>query len=296
MIVPQGRKRGIQVTFAESGQPFFVAADRTRLKQVLINLLSNAIKYNQSHGTASVACSLSNKLNQPKRVRVSIADTGAGLSPDRLPQLFQPFNRLGQERTEEGGTGIGLVMTKRLVELMGGVIGVESTVGRGSVFWFELNSAVEPQVAIALNDVGGLEQVPAIIGAPKRTLLYVEDNPANMEPIRKLIEGRRPDIRLLCAKDGSEGIRAARLSQPDVILMDINLPGMSGNEALKVLRKDPLTAAIPVMALNANAMPRDVKKGLDAGFFRYLTKPIKVKALMEALEEALEYGVLTPLA
>jgi CheY-like chemotaxis protein len=123
-------------------------------------------------------------------------------------------------------------------------------------------------------------------------LLYVEDNPANMELVEKLIKSRRPGIRLLCARDGNEGIRLARAHQPDVILMDINLPGMNGIEALRILRQDPLTAPIPVLALSANAMPRDIKKGLDEGFFRYLTKPIKVKALLETLDEALEFGVL----
>jgi len=293
MIVPQGRKRQVQVTFPETGIPYFVDADRTRLKQVLINLLSNAIKYNQPHGTVVVDCAMSTSETTPKRVRVSISDTGAGLSPEMLLQLFQPFNRLGQELTEEEGTGIGLAMSKRLVELMGGVIGVDSTVGSGSVFWFELNSAAEQQPLVVDTEDGAvIEQAPVQNGAPRRTLLYVEDNPANMQLIENLIESRRSDIRLLCARDGNEGISLARAKHPDVILMDINLPGMSGIEALKILRQDPVTATIPVVALSANAMPRDIKKGLEAGFFRYLTKPIKVKALLETLEEALEFAVL----
>ena len=142
MIEPQAQKRGITMTFPQSGIPCFVDADRTRLKQVLINLLSNAIKYNQANGTVVVECAAS----APERIRISVRDTGAGLPPDMLPQLFQPFNRLGQERSTEEGTGIGLVMSKRLVELMGGLIGVESTVGSGSVFWFELNATAEPQL------------------------------------------------------------------------------------------------------------------------------------------------------
>jgi CheY-like chemotaxis protein len=206
-----------------------------------------------------------------------------------LMQLFQPFNRLGQERSTEEGTGIGLVMSKRLVELMGGVIGVESSVGAGSVFWFELNSTLEPQLEEETTQPAAIARARAENGAPQRTLLYVEDNPANLKLIEQLI-GRHPDIRLLSARDGHLGIRLARAHCPDVILMDINLPGISGIEALKILREDPETAHIPVVALSANAMPRDIEKGLQAGFFRYLTKPIKVNEFMATLEMALQFA------
>jgi PAS domain S-box-containing protein len=285
MIEPQGQKRGIRMTFPESGVPCFVDADRTRLKQVLINLLSNAIKYNQPNGTVVVDYTRSSA----ERIRVSVRDSGAGLSPDMLAQLFQPFNRLGQERSTEEGTGIGLVMSKRLVELMGGSIGVESTVGLGSVFWFELNSTMEPQLEVGSARPAATAPVPVLNGSPLRTLLYVEDNPANLKLIEQLI-ARRADIRLLSARDGNLGIQLARAHQPEVILMDINLPGISGIEALKILREEPATAHIPVIALSANAMPRDIEKGLQAGFFRYLTKPIKVNEFMDTLEVALEFA------
>jgi PAS domain S-box-containing protein len=284
MIEPQGQKRGVRMTFPPSDLPYFVDADRTRLKQVLINLLSNAIKYNQANGTVVVDCAAST----PGRVRVSVRDSGAGLPPDMLKQLFQPFNRLGRETSAEEGTGIGLVMSKRLVELMGGVIGVESTVGSGSVFWFELNSAT-PQLAVDLAEPKAIVQAQVQNGAPLRTLLYVEDNPANLKLVEQLI-ARRPDMRLLTARDGNVGIQLARAHQPEVILMDINLPGISGIEALKILREDPATAHIPVVALSANAMPRDIERGLRAGFFRYLTKPIKVNEFMDTLGEALEFA------
>jgi CheY-like chemotaxis protein len=288
MIEPQGQKRGIRMTFPQSSIPYFVDADRTRLKQVLINLLSNAIKYNQPNGTVVVDYTLiASERNTPERIRVSVRDTGAGLPPDMLQQLFQPFNRLGQERSTEEGTGIGLVMSKRLVELMGGRIGVESTVGSGSVFWFELNSTSEPQLGIDNSPPVTVAQALVQDDAPLRTLLYVEDNPANLKLIEKLI-ARRSDMRLLSARDGSLGIELARANLPDVILMDINLPGISGIEALKILRADPSTAHIPVVALSANAMPRDVEKGLQAGFYRYLTKPIKIDEFMATLEAALE--------
>jgi signal transduction histidine kinase/ActR/RegA family two-component response regulator len=290
MIEPQGQKRGIKMTFPLLGIPYFVDADRTRLKQVLINLLSNAIKYNQPNGTVVVDCALlAMKGNTAERVRISVRDTGAGLPPDMLMQLFQPFNRLGQERSTEEGTGIGLVMSKRLVEMMGGLIGVESTVGLGSVFWFELNSTAEPKLELDTAQPAAMAPEQIQSGAPLRTLLYVEDNPANLKLIEQLI-ARRHDIRLLSARDGNLGIQLARDHQPDVILMDINLPGISGVEALKILREDAATAHIPVVALSANAMPRDIQKGLQAGFFRYLTKPIRVGEFMDTLEVALEFA------
>jgi len=285
MIEPQGEKRGIKMTFPHSSTPYFVDADRTRLKQVLINLLSNAIKYNQPNGTVVVDCTM----NTPERVRVSVTDSGAGLPSEMLQQLFQPFNRLGQERGTEEGTGIGLVMSKRLVEMMGGIIGVDSTVGLGSVFWFELNSASEPQLETDLTARMEIATEQAPGSAPLRTLLYVEDNPANLKLIEQLM-ARRPDIRLLSARDGNTGIQLARANQPELILMDINLPGISGIEALKILRDDPATAHIPVIALSANAMPRDIEKGLQAGFFRYLTKPIKIHEFMDTLEAALKFA------
>jgi PAS domain S-box-containing protein len=290
MIEPQGQKRGISMTFPGSGIPYFVDADRTRLKQVLINLLSNAIKYNRVDGTVAVEYTLLKpEGGAAARLRVSVRDTGAGLAPDKLQQLFQPFNRLGQERSTEEGTGIGLVMSKRLVELMGGVIGVDSTVGVGSVFWFELNSSAEPHLGGDTTQPAAIAPAPIQRVASLRTLLYVEDNPANLKLVEQLI-ARRPDMRLLSARDGNLGIQLARANQPEVILMDINLPGISGIEALKILREDPATAHIPVIALSANAMPRDIEKGLQAGFFRYLTKPIKVTEFMDTLGVALEFA------
>ncbi|HEY3443749.1 MAG TPA: PAS domain S-box protein [Paludibaculum sp.] len=283
MIEPQGQKRGIKMSFPYFDKPCFVYADRTRLKQVLINLLANAIKYGEANGTVIVDYASST----PERVRVSVRDTGEGLSQDKLMQLFQPFNRLGQERSIEQGTGIGLVMSKRLVELMGGVIGVESTVGVGSIFWFELKATADPQLTADKAHAAMIAPKQAQNGAPLRTLLYVEDNPANLKLVQQLI-ARRPDIRLFSAIDGSRGVELARAHHPDVILMDINLPGISGIEALGILRKDAATARIPVVALSANAMPRDIEKGLRAGFFRYLTKPIKLNVLMATLELALE--------
>jgi CheY-like chemotaxis protein len=273
------------MTFPRFDHPLYVSADQTRLKQIVINLVSNAIKYNKDQGTVVVDCTVS----ALSRVRISVRDTGAGIPAEKLAQLFQPFNRLGQETGSVAGTGIGLVVSKRLAELMEGVLGVESTVGAGSMFWCELNLAEAPDAAVPDGEAPEPGELEASADTPRRTLLYVEDNPANMKLVEELI-ARFPDMRLMTAVNGTLGIERARAAQPQVILMDINLPGISGLKALKILRDEPATAHIPVIALSANAMPRDIAKGLEAGFFRYLTKPIKIKELMETLNEALEFA------
>ena len=282
MVEPQAQKRGIVMSFPRFELPYFVSADRTRVKQVLINLLFNAIKYNRADGAVAVE----HVLIPPHSIRISVRDTGAGLTEEQVAQLFQPFNRLGKEASAEEGTGIGLVVTKRLVELMGGSIGVNSSVGAGSEFWFELGLTAAPLLSIEEAEQAAWERPLAPSGAPQRTVLYVEDNPANLELVEQLI-ARRPELRLLSAADGKTGIEFARAYQPQVILMDINLPGISGLEAMKVLRADPSTAHIPIIALSANAVPHDIEKALQAGFFDYLTKPIKVKLFMDTLDVAL---------
>jgi PAS domain S-box-containing protein len=285
MIDPQAIQRNIRMTFPQFDKPSFVLADRTRVKQVLINLLSNAIKYNKPDGIIDVRTIET----ATGYIRVSIRDTGGGLTPEEVAQLFQAFNRLAQEGGGEEGTGIGLVVAKRLVELMGGVIGVESTVGVGCVFWFELLAVAEPHLLVEGSDAGVLTHLLTSRVDQLHTLLYIEDNPANLKLVEQII-ARHPGIRLLTAVSGNSGIDIARNAQPTVILMDINLPGISGIQALKILREDPVTAHIPVVALSANAMPRDIENGLAAGFFRYLTKPIKLNDFMDALNVALDFA------
>jgi signal transduction histidine kinase/CheY-like chemotaxis protein len=283
MVESLAAGRGVHVSFPSSC-PFNAWADRTRLKQVLLNLLSNAIKYNRDNGAVVVDCAE----QRAGRIRISVRDTGMGLRPEQIELLFQAFNRLGRELGAEEGTGIGLVVTKGLVEMMGGEIGVESQPGVGSVFWIELNTAAAPGHAAA-----PAHHRPALPAAqqeapaqPVATVLCVEDNPLSLELVRQVLD-RRHGVRLLTATDGRMGVEMARAQQPDVILMDNNMPHLSGADAQAVLRDDPATAGIPVIALTANAMPHAVQAGLAAGFYRYLTKPLDVEQLNRALDDAL---------
>jgi CheY-like chemotaxis protein len=282
MMEPLAEQRGIRMNFSRFDNGAFVTVDRTRLKQIIINLISNAIKYNREHGTVTVDCLSAG----PGRFRISVTDTGMGLSSKKVAQLFSPFNRLGQEAGNIAGTGIGLVVCKRLAELMGGAIGVESIEDVGSTFWCDLSAAEEPRMSDHAGELTVIKPQVSLHRQP-RTLLYVEDNPANLLLIEELI-GRFPGLEMMTATDATVGIELARVKQPHVILMDINLPGISGLKALKILRDDPVTAHIPVIALSANAMAREIAKGLEAGFFRYLTKPIKIKEFMETLNAAMD--------
>lgn len=282
MVAPIAATRGVRVLFPDVAGAV-VMADRTRLKQVLLNLLSNAVKYNREEGAVVLTC----EQPAPARLRLSVQDTGHGLRPDQVAGLFQPFNRLGQESGAQEGTGIGLVVTKRLVELMGGEIGVTSSPGVGSVFWIELASTAPRTSAVqerAQEDAAAAPPAPE--ESEPRLMLYVEDNPANLRLVEEIVSFRR-DLRLLAAPDGHLGLQLARAHRPEIILMDLNLPGMSGFEVLRQLRADPATADTPVIALTANAMPRDVERGLAAGFHRYLTKPIDIDKFTEAINSTL---------
>lgn len=281
MVETQASEHGIRISFPRVDVPLFIKADRTRVKQILINLLTNAIKYNRTDGSVEVSCSTS----AAGRVQVCIKDSGFGLTQDQILQLFQPFNRLGQEIGIIEGTGIGLVMAKRLTEMMGGSIGVESVPGEGSSFWVDFNLSDPPMIIDQISVPIVLTEKQAV--ARQYTLLYVEDNPANLMLIEDLM-ARRTDIRLIIAVDGISGVEMALSQLPDVILMDINLPGINGIRVLEILATDPATARIPVVALSANAMRRDIEKGMQAGFYRYLTKPIKVMEFMDTLDEVIQ--------
>jgi CheY-like chemotaxis protein len=285
MVLPQAEALNIAVSFPDDVNLCYVDGDRIRIKQIMINLLSNAIKYNRQNGTVKVSCETTSQ----SRMKISVTDTGPGLAPDLIEQLFQPFNRLGQETSDTEGTGIGLVVTKQLVQLMGGTIGVTSEVGVGCTFWFEL-----PLSKASMTAGIDASEIPPTMSQPthrsnitQRTILYVEDNSANQNLVEQLID-RRSDLKLLIATTGRSGVKIAQEHLPDLIVMDINLPDISGLEALKLLRARAETASIPIIALSANAAPHDIEKGLNAGFLRYVTKPIILNEFMDALDVVLD--------
>jgi PAS domain S-box-containing protein len=267
----------------QAAEQICVSADRTRLKQALLNLLSNAIKYNRPDGSVTVRVMPAG----PGGMRWEVQDTGQGIPPDRQNEIFQSFHRLGADRFEVEGTGIGLVISKNVVEAMGGVIGFISTYGVGSVFWIEMPRAPGDTNHPGRDPAGTTaHSAPAPVIPKRHTLLYVEDNPANVRLMESIVS-RLPDYRLLTAANAEDGLVLARTHLPDLILMDINLPGMSGYEAMKKLRETEETRHIRVLALSAFAMSEDSAKGKAAGFHDYITKPIDIERLSTAIRMAL---------
>lgn len=283
MIGPQLLEKNIALQIAPFDPTLTVIADKTRLKQVIYNFLSNAIKYNKNDGSIDVLCALNNS----GKISISVKDSGIGLSKEKLDQLFQPFNRLGQEKGLNQGTGIGLMISKQLVELMGGTIGVKSTEGIGTEFWIEFDCANALEMSNVIPNTLQSTSQNKLINIYK-TLLYVEDNPANLMLVENIIIERCPNIKMLTASEGKMGIALAQSHRPDVILLDINLPDLSGFEVLQLLKNNPLTANIPVVAISANAMPHDRDRALKAGFCTYLTKPIKINEFLVELSVILK--------
>lgn len=291
LITPLAEKHGIDITLTMNGnaisleqliqQEAVINVDHTRLKQVLINLMSNAVKYNSENGSIIIAC----ENIENSQIRISITDTGAGLTQQEQNQLFQAFNRLNPEHSNIEGTGIGLVISKKLVELMGGHLNVESYPGQGSTFSLEFSNECQND---AIKET--IEENKTALSPPSLThhdiqhkILCIEDNPANLRLISELLN-YRPNIQMLSTHDPSLGLELAIKHKPGLILLDINLPGMNGFELLKKLRQREDTVDTKVIAVSANAMPDDIERGLQSGFDNYITKPIDVNVLLHDID------------
>ncbi len=273
-LKPRADLAFIQLILDEKGaKDLYIFTDRTRLKQVFLNILSNAVKYNRTYGEVRVSCNLCDAGS----VRIAIDDTGPGIAESKKEEIFQPFCRLGAEQSDVEGSGVGLVITRQLVVQMGGEIGFYNRDDEGSCFWVELPIKSDAS-SMLIEHERTVSKVHLAASDPK-SILYIEDNEANQRLLIQLFAGYE-NIKIEIAADAFKGVFAARVNQPDLVIMDINLPGMSGYEALGVLRNDPLTQDIPVIALSANAMSHDKNKGLEAGFNAYLTKPLDVALLL----------------
>ena len=282
LMRPQADNWGIELIEAAQGCGEQVRADRTRLKQVLLNLLSNAVKYNRKQGKVSIAC-----VADGETIQIRISDTGAGLNCEQQARLFVPFERLDADMTAIEGTGIGLALSKRLVELMGGTIGVESVPGVGSTFWVRLPTAtgeVEASGRGRASDAGLVEQSA---GQRVFNVLCIEDNPANLRLVERILSSR-PAIRLLSTSAPNLGLELAQAHAPALILLDINLPDLDGYEVLRRLQADVATRAIPVVGISANAMPKDIERARAAGFAAYLTKPLDISRFLAVVDKNLD--------
>ena len=289
MVRPLAATRGIELRDdCGTDAGLFVLADRRRLNQVLLNLLANAVKYNREGGTAT----LSYVATEAGQLRIAISNTGLGLAPDKMSRLFMPFERLGAEQTEVEGTGLGLALSKRLVEAMGGAITVQSTLGEGSTFAVELPLAPEqtPLAApLAQPPRAGsvtAERQPVEAGETGALVLYIEDNPANFGLVQNILR-HRPEIKLLAAMRGSVGLELAQRHRPDLILLDYHLPDINGDEVLRLLQEAPATRDIPVVVVSADATPHQIERLRAAGAIEYLTKPLDVKRFLAVLDEKL---------
>ena len=293
LISSLAEKRGIKIFTHSEGQAInlihieksntFVQADKTRFKQALLNLLSNAVKYNYENGKIVINI----EAIELGKIRVSVSDSGKGLSPEQQSQLFTAFNRLEMNTSDIEGTGIGLVITKNIIELMGGQIGVKSQLNKGTTFWIELPS----KESIYMQKKTTEESISAHLKThsikKQYVILYIEDNPSNLKLIQRILESHS-QFKIISSYDGKEGIEIALNESPDLILLDINIPSLNGFEVLKELKNTNTTQHIPIIALSANAMLSDIQKGLDSGFINYLTKPIDIEIFWDAIFNALK--------
>jgi len=277
MVEGDARRRAIQISQSLGSEATVLRGDATRVKQILINLLSNAVKYNVDGGRIHIASRLADEA-----VEITVTDTGLGMTTEQMSDLFQPFNRLGRERSQQEGTGIGLVISQRLAELMGGTLRARSVPGEGSAFILALPAVVGPHP---------LRTDYSVLHTPsaeyhRRIVHYVEDNETNVEVMRGIL-AQRPQVLMDVSVTGLDGLAAIRARRPDVILLDMHLPDISGMELLRHLKSDPQTVNIPVVAVSADALASQIEAALDAGAYRYLTKPVSVSEFLAVLDEVL---------
>ena len=280
LVEPLAAQRDIRIVVSPC-EAHCLLADRSRLNQILLNLLSNAVKYNREGGRVMVTC----EDVAGTRLRINVTDTGPGISPAKLSRLFQPFERLGADQTAIEGTGLGLMVSKGLAQAMGGMIGVQSEVGRGSTFWVELPlsetaAEISPSSARIHSHAAGPDS--GVTG----TVLYIEDNISNRLLMERLL-ARRPGVRLVGAPEGQAGLDLAGTTHPDLILLDLHLPDMPGEEVFRQLRNDPRTRTIPIAVLSADATWAQTSQLLTAGAAAYLTKPLDVAEVLELLDATL---------
>jgi len=279
LVASDAARRGIRISQDLTPGTSAVLGDATRVKQILTNLLSNAVKYNIDNGRVHIA----SRLAAPDVVEVSVTDTGLGMTPEQMEELFRPFNRLGRERTALQGTGIGLVISRRLAELMGGSIRVKSVPGEGSSFILKLPKAIDPDtVRSSLDD---LEALPA--DYHRRIVHYIEDNETNVEVMRGIL-AQRAQVQMEVSLTGGDGLAAVHVRLPHLILLDMHLPDIHGIELLRRLKADPATASIPVIVVSADATAQQVDAALEAGAVRYLTKPVAVNELLATIDDLLD--------
>jgi CheY-like chemotaxis protein/anti-sigma regulatory factor (Ser/Thr protein kinase) len=262
----------------------FVKADPHRLRQVLLNLINNAIKYNNEGGSVTIKTEIRQAIAlEMSLVRISVSDTGGGINPENIEKLFMPFERIGAEKTGIEGTGLGLMVVKKLMNAMGGSVGVESVPGEGSTFWIELPHSEDQETEAWQTEQKSLSH--AMINEKTGTILYVEDNASNTELVEQILLDHRPSIHFVNTTKGAQAVSLAIENSPDLILLDLDLPDLQGYEVIKFLQAEEKTRNIPVVVISADAMPRQIEKLMNAGSKDYLNKPLDIRTFLAVVDE-----------